>query len=328
MTPGRLLASPVSPHKGRTDWLLTPPPRHGGRPPEGCCCCCCCCCCVCVCVCVVCVVVCCSGSCWWRGSWFGPPCATLRGPTLCGPIRRQKMAEVEIGRSRNWPNSRPAHQPTTPTKRKKLTKFGQTKLTKFGQIRFGQMRPNKDGQIRFGQMRSRPSRGGQGGGGSPGRGGGEQILQQRAATCRGTSSSGAQILQQRIHVKIETFLRLCFQNGAINWGSHHSGSTGLVFQQLLGSGITRGDCCSLQRLSCRRQLPELAKFESTYNPPFDRVLLPPSPSTTCCCSLNGQLQGCFQQRDPLSLQELVDSFLQLLGDQSASWRSVLQNPRE
>ena len=34
VTTGRLLVSPVSLHKGRTNWLLSPPPRHGGRPPE------------------------------------------------------------------------------------------------------------------------------------------------------------------------------------------------------------------------------------------------------------------------------------------------------
>ena len=128
-------------------------------------------------------------------------------------------------------------------------------------------------------------------------------------TCRGTSPSGAQILQQRIHVKIEIFLRLCFKNGAINRGSHHSGSTCLVFQQLLGSGFP--GAIALQCLPCRRQFPELAKFESTCDPPFNRVLLLSSPSATRCCSLNRQFEGCFHQCDPLFLQKLVDSFLPL-----------------
>ena len=36
---------------------------------------------------------------------FGRP--TLRGPTLCRPkIQHPKLAEVEIGRSRNWPKSK------------------------------------------------------------------------------------------------------------------------------------------------------------------------------------------------------------------------------
>ena len=62
VTPGRLLASPVSPHEGRTDWLQSSSTTTRWPAPGGLLCVVCCVLCVVCCVCVLCVV--CVGVCW------------------------------------------------------------------------------------------------------------------------------------------------------------------------------------------------------------------------------------------------------------------------